>query len=248
MDHNATTECVSEGREPLMTPQRNSITDLLNEVIEERKASVSYTEAETDTAVARLYERFAQVRAESALRRGVEAAVATLPPARRSGWLTGAQAALRVVLGEVRRSSQILTDAARDLLPLTPDAWNFGAGAMAATRGEAANARRAESETAPGLPPLNIVLDDAADQRRVIATISDFPADRPPPVLLIVPDAPTDAAAPAIEIDPEIIVGPARGAATPARRLRYEATLPAGAYSIFIGNARAPDGSASPQG
>jgi hypothetical protein len=226
-----------------MTSRQNTIADLFREVIDDRKKAVTYTEAETDAAVARLRERFDQVRAATALRREVEAAVQKLPEARSTGWLSGTQAALRVVLGEVRRSSTILTDIARDILPLTSDAWSFGQGMAAATRGEAAGARRADSEAAEGLPQLSVVLDDAGTERRIIATIRDFPPDRLPPVMLIVPDA--SANVPAAEVDAEIIAGQGADA---SRRLRYEATLPPGGYSIFLGNARPPETGAAPSG
>jgi hypothetical protein len=228
----------------LMTTQQHTIADLFREVLDERKALVTYTNAETEAAVVRLRERFDRVRAAAALRREVEIAVRTLPEARSAGWLSGAQAALRVVMSEVRRSSTILTDIARDILPLTQDAWSFGAGMLATTRGEGTGVRRAESEPANGEPQLSVVLDDFGSERRVIATIRDFPHDRLPPVMLVVPDADTNGQA--TEVDAEIIAETGSGIEAVPRRLRYEATLQAGAYSIFFGNARAPGAGAPP--
>jgi hypothetical protein len=223
-----------------MPGQRKTIGQLMDVVLQERAAGVDYTEAETDAAVQRLRARFAEVRAASPLRHHVTAAIASLPAERRDGWLRGTQAALRVVLSEARRGSRILGEAARDILPLRADAWEFAAADGAATRGETGSEtgtetgdrRRADSVPAENMPALQVVVDDAGAERRLIATIRDFPSERTPPVLLIVPDGSgTDTSVP-IEVDAEVI------AATPGRRLRYEATLPAGGYSIFFGNAR----------
>ncbi len=230
-----------------MVPRGKTLGDLVHEVLDERAAAVTFTTAETDAAARRLRERFAAMRAVAAARRHVAAAVATLPPHRRAGWLSGAQAALGIVLGEARRGSRIIAEAARDLLPRAPDAWMFEPGALAATRGGAVDARRADSDLASGMPPLSITLDDSGDLRRVIATIREFPADRPPPVLLIIADTSEDdhgAMPDATEVAAEIL--PERGTDIDAarQRLRYEAVLPPGRYSIFLGNPRMADDTA----
>ena len=194
---------------------------LLREVLDERAAEVAFTPAQTEAAVSRLRTRLDLARAQAR----VAAAIATLPAGRQAGWRDGAQAALRIVLGEARRSSRILGEAARGLMPQSSDAWSFGG--LAAARGGEQDERRIDSE-AGGLAPLSVTLDDSGAARRIIAVVRDAPADRPAPVLLIVPDT----GGGATEVAAESTAEPGGS----GRRLRYEATLPPGGYSVFLGN------------
>jgi hypothetical protein len=223
-----------------MPLNRAQLGALLDEAVEERAPSVSFTPEEIDAKAAALRARFARItEAAEARRRLARALEAGLAPERRAGWASsGALAALRVVLSRARRSSRILTEAAREFLPRAPGAWDFVGAEAAAARGATTEASRADAGTDPGGPAVTVIADDTGAERRILATVRRFPAGRPAPVLLVV-EGPAGGAAPRVlEVDAEELPEPDPAAAAGLRRLRYEVTLPPGEYDVFLGNPR----------
>ena len=216
------------------------LTALIDTVLEERAESVSFSTQEVDAAAERLRAGFMRIQETAAARSRVVAALETLPGARRAGWLSGVQSALKVVLGEARRTSQVLTEAASGLLPATPDAWSFAPAVAGATRSLAGEAMRADSVDPASGVTASVIVDDAGPERRVLARIENYPADRAPVVLLVVAADEQGAAASVREVDPEVGTDGADEAGRPRHQLRYEAVLPAGPYFVFFGNPREP--------
>jgi hypothetical protein len=221
---------------------------LIETVLAERAQAVTFSAGEIEAQVTKLRARVDRLRAAMPARRQVAAALESLPAERRQGWLEGVQSAVKIVLGKAGRSSRILADAARDLLPSAPGSWEFPAAAaaafelMAAPPDEGKEAAKVESLDETTAMSRSLAIEDEAAAPRLFATIRNFPADSPPPVLLIVEEAGEAGGALVIEIDPEIdpeIAAEAGGAdGHPRRRLRYEALLPRGAYYAFFGNPR----------
>jgi hypothetical protein len=216
------------------------LTALINTVLEERAESVSFSTQEIDTAAERLRAGFTRIQKKAAARSRVVAALETLPVQRRAGWRSGVQSALKVVLGEARRTSQVLTEAAGGLLPAASGAWSFAPAMAAATRSAAGGAMRADSVDHASGVTASVIVDDAGPERRVLARLENYPADRAPVVLLVIAADDQGAAASAREVDPEVGADRADEAGRQRRQLRYEAVLPAGPYFIFFGNPREP--------
>jgi hypothetical protein len=217
-----------------------NFTALINTVLEERAESVSFSTQEIDAAAERLRAGFMRIQGKAAARSRVVAALETLPAPRRAGWLFGVQSALKVVLGEARRTSQVLTDAASGLLPAAPDAWNFAPAIVEVTRSPAGDAMRADSVDPESGVTASVIVDDAGPERRVLARLENYPADRAPVVLLVIAADEQGAVASVREVDPEVGADRADEVGRPRRQLRYEAVLPAGSYFIFFGNPREP--------
>ena len=233
-----------------MASQPKRLSELISEVLEERAQAVTFSPEHIEVKTAQLRQRLRAVQESTAARRRIARAVAVLPPERRRGWLEGVQAALKVVLGEAARSSRVLADAARDLLPVDPGGWSFASGA--ALGGQVSAQFRPEdgSETAPpfapeddraraesipraGASPVTVIAEDTGGAPRVLTTIRDFPADRPAPVLLIIEDAADNDRPLTVEVDPQSAPMPGG-----LRCLTYEAALPPGTYLVFLGNPR----------
>jgi hypothetical protein len=220
-----------------MVSRPPDLASLIDAVLEERAGAVSFSQGEIDLEAGRLRAGFARIQENVAVRQRVVAAIEGLPAGRRAGWLEGVQSAVKVVLGEARRTSRILVDAARGLLPPASNGWAFAPAAVATTRSGETVATRADSVDATSAISRRVIVDDAAAEPRVLATINNYPADAAPPMLLIVAEDGNRA----VEVDPEVETDRADGAGTPRRRLRYEAVLPSGAYYLFFGNPRDPD-------
>src|SRR5437588_3289961 len=118
-----------------MAPKPPDLSSLIDLVLQERAQAVAFTREEIDAEAQKLRVRFDRIRENIVSRKRIATALEQLPPTRRAGWLEGVQAAVKVVLGEVRRSSQILVEAANGLLPPTTEAWAFMPAATGATRG-----------------------------------------------------------------------------------------------------------------
>ena len=111
-----------------MASQPKPLSELIREMLDERAQAVTFSPEHIEAKTAQLRQRLSAVQESTAARRQIAQAVATLPPERRPGWLEGVQAALKVVLGEAARSSRVLIDTARDLLPVDPAGWRFASG------------------------------------------------------------------------------------------------------------------------
>lgn len=220
-----------------MVSRPSDIASLIDAVLEERAASVSFSQRQIDAEAAKLRAGFASIRENVAARQRVVEAMQNLPAGRRAGWLAGVQAAAKIVMGEARRTSRILADAANGLLPPASDGWMFAPAALATTRSGETAATRAESVDEASAVSRTVIVDDAAAEPRVLAIIDNHPADIAPPVLLIVAEGRDPNGDRVIEVDPEIEEDRAGGG---RRRLRYEAALPSGAYYLFFGNPRDP--------
>jgi hypothetical protein len=231
-----------------MASQPKRLSQLIREVLDERAQVVTFSPEHIEAKTAQLRGRLRQVQDSVAARRRIAWAVGLLPPERRQGWLQGAQAALKVVLGEASRTSRILVDAARDLLPADPGGWRFASGRLLADRVyaqfrsennlDAPTASTPDddgvrAESISGASRVTVIADDTGGVRRVLATIYDFPADQPAPVLLIIQETAESDRPLIMEVDPE-----SAPMARDCRSLFYEAALPPGAYHVFLGNPR----------
>lgn len=213
-----------------MTRARPDLTPLAESILRERGDRVSFTADEIEAQVAQLRAGFERIRIAAPERRRVAALLGRLPAERVAGWLDGVKGAVKVVVGEARRSSHILAEAARGLLPSEPDSWFFAPVAAGVTRGDVVTTR-VESQS-EGVTR-SILVDDGGLERRVMATIRGFPAGEARPVLLI---AASEATADLVlEVDAEVI---SESDGLGAHTLRYEAFLPPGTYDIFFGNPR----------
>ena len=223
---------------------------LIDSVLEERAQAADFSADEIEAEVVKLRAGIAAARAAAPARRHVRAAIGSLPAHRRQGWLEGVQSAVKLVLGEGGRTSSILVEAARDLLPAAAGAWAFlpatpmarGGGRQAAFELMAAipDESTAEAESIDEKAAISrvIIVEDAAPEPRLHATIRNFPSDEPPPVLLIVEEKNGAQDAQAAEIDPDITAVRLAEDGQLRRDLRYEAVLRRGAHYAFFGNPR----------
>jgi hypothetical protein len=223
-----------------MVSRSSKFAEFIDAVLDERAQAVTFSADEIDAQAKRLRRNLEELRAADPARRSVLAALAALPAERRRGWLLGVQSAVKVVVGEARRGSRILVEAARDLLPTAPDAWAFAAAGLHGAAKPAFELMSAsvegphvESVGQAGAVARSMAVDDSGSEPRILAGIDNFPADARPPVLLIVEDTPAADAARVIELDAEVTSRDAKGL-----RLSYSAALPAGAYYVFFGNPR----------
>jgi hypothetical protein len=223
-----------------MASRPSKFADLIESVLEERARAVTFTADEIEAEMAKLRAGVERLRAAQPARRSIASAIASLPAERRQGWLEGVQSAVKLVLGEAARSSRILVDAARDLLPAASGSWAFAPAMSAggpAFELMAATAASVESLDEAAKMSRSLVIDDAAAKPRLSATIRNFPADQPPPVLLIVEERGDASGGRTFEVDPQVT---AEGSDEQGRYLRYEAVLPSGVYYAFFGNPRNP--------
>lgn len=216
------------------------LTTLIDTVLEERAESVSFSTQEIDAAAERLRAGFMRIQEAATARGRVVAALETLPGSRRAGWFSGVQSALKIVLGEARRTSYILTEAAGELLPAASGTWSFAPAMAAATRSAAGEAMRADSVDPASGVTASVIVDDAGPERRLLARLENYPADRAPVVLLVIAADEQGAVASAREVDPEVGADHADAGGRLRHQLRYEAVLPAGPYFVFFGNPREP--------
>jgi hypothetical protein len=223
-----------------MVSRPSELASLIDAILGEQGEAVSFSPREIDAEAAKLCAGFARIRENVASRQRVAEAIESLPASRRAGWLEGVQSAFKVVLGEARRTSRILVDVASDLLPPASDRWAFAPATVAATRSGEAAATRVESLDEASAISRTVIVDDAAAERRVLATISNYPADLALPVMLIVAEDGDRGTNRVVEVDPEIGADHPDGAGKVRRRLRYEAVLPSGGYYLFFGNPRDP--------
>jgi hypothetical protein len=210
-----------------MPTLRQAMQDALQPGSEE----LNFSEDHINRKAAELTLRFDAVDAEFAAREQLALALAQLPEARLQGWMAGVRAAVSVTLAEARRGSRLVREAVLDWLPAAPDAWNLAPAPAGAVRG--ANVSQMNATGPAGA--LQVAADDAGTLRRILVTISGFPSDEPPPVLLVVSGL--DSAPASREVDAESAASAGAGVT-----LRYQVTLPPGQYQIFLGNPRGMSG------
>jgi hypothetical protein len=228
-----------------MASRPSNFAELIEAVLEERAERVSFSTDEIEAEHAKFRARADRLLAAQAAKQRVADAIESLPAGRRQGWLEGVQSAVKLVLGEAARSSRILTDAARDLLPAAPGNWAFAPASAGGLRPAfelmaapaSLEAARAESLDEAASVARSLVIDDRAGKPMLSATIRNFPSDKLPPVLLIVAERGDAAGGQTLEVDPQITI---EGSDEQGRYLRYEAVLPSGAYYAFFGNPRIP--------
>lgn len=213
---------------------RSKIVGLLDEIIKERIERLDLSDERTEVELIRLRHRFAQVHAEGArvAAAQVRRAIGQLPAERRAGWLEGVLAGVRIVLSEAGKSSKILLDPTRDVLPQNAGGWDYGYRTAELNRSDGEPDTSIAVSLAPdGASPSLIRVDDDEGYRRVEAEIRDFPADQAPPVLLVTGIDENEVFV--REVDAQIF-----SAKGNLRDLLYETYLPVGSYRVFLGNPR----------
>jgi hypothetical protein len=226
-----------------MVSRPSTLAELIDAVLDERERAVTFSADEIDAQARLLRQNLDQLRAALPARRSVLAALGALPAERRKGWLEGVQSAVKVVAGEAKRSSRILVDAARDLLPAAPFSWSFTAAGLPGAMKPAFELMSASVEGPQvtsveqgGAIARSVAVDDSGSEPRILASIDNFPVGERAPVLLIVEDAPAAREPLVVELDAEVSAEP--GPDAKGLRLTYAAALPAGAYYVFFGNPR----------
>jgi hypothetical protein len=207
------------------TPKRPR--DLVEEVLDERAQSLSLSPSEIEAGVAKLRQLFREVRGRVAaegqadqlqvpaqsemgqIRLRYEAVLRPGSYRLRLGDLT-----FRVILGEARRTSRVLIDAARELLNSGPGAWGIAPAAALATRSGAQDPSRVEIVQQAGPASGTVIADDTGEEPRVLVLVRGFPSDQPAPIVNLAEEAPGAESGRVIEVHPEI--SPER----PARRPR----------------------------
>jgi hypothetical protein len=208
-----------------------TLRQIMQDALQPGSAELNFSEDHIAARAASLRMGFDAIDAEFADRERLAQALTTLPEARRLGWLAGVRAAVSVTLSEARRGSRLARDAMLDWLPEVENSWNLQPALAGAVRG--APVSQLTATGAAGA--LQVVADDAGGVRRILVTISDFPADELPPVLLIISGLGGTPESREVDAEP----------ATPSGAgviLRYQVPLPAGNYQIFLGNPRVPAG------
>jgi hypothetical protein len=192
--------------------------DLIEEVLDERAQAINLTASDIEAGVAQLRQLFAGVREHAAMERrsgqsemGQEGSA---PGQRRLRYeavlrpgayrLRLGDLALRVILGEARRTSRIVIDAARELLSPDPGAWTIVPDAALATRGDAEDLSRVEIAQQATSAAGTVIADDMGDEPRVLVVIRGFPADQPLPVMELGKEVPEMESARVIQVEPEI--------------------------------------------
>jgi hypothetical protein len=120
----------------------------------------------------------------------------------------------RVILGEARRTSRILIDAARDLLTPGPGAWAIIPDAALATRSGSEDQSRIEIAQQAGPASGIVIADDTGEEPRVLVVVRGFPADQPAPIMELGEEGP------GTESGRVIVVGPEVSPERPPRRAR----------------------------
>lgn len=198
--------------------------DLIQEVLDERAQSVSLLPDEIEAGVVQLRRLFREARECAAAQRQADEPRVTTPSETGQGSPHGGQRRLRyeavlrpgayrlrlgdltfrVILGEARRTSRILIDAARDLLTPDPGAWGIAPGAALATRSGVEDRSRIEIVQQSGSASGTVIADDTGEEPRVLVVIRGFPADQPVPTLELGEEMQETESAHIIQVDPEI--------------------------------------------
>ena len=155
-----------------------------------------------------------------------QAALDALDEPRRNRWLKGVNAALEVMIEALPGRSRIRDAAARALLPMSDDAWQFRVAPV--TRGLVAQLPQAS--TVGSGPDARIVIDDRRTPRNAVAMVTGLAADAEAPALLILSVA-QDGTTDAREVTGTVTDTAADG----TRSLRYEAPLGDGRHRFYWG-------------
>jgi hypothetical protein len=216
-----------------MPNKSRKLSDLIQEVLDERAQAVNLSPDQIEAGVMQLRQRFREVRERAAAQRQANLSRVTTPSETVQGSPEGGQRrlryeavlrpgayrlrlgnlTLRVILGEARRTSRILIDAARDLLTPDPGAWGIVLDPAPATRGGADDASRVEIAQQAGLASGTVIADDTGEERRVLVVIRGFPADQPVPIIELGEETPEAESVRVVQIVPEIAPerAPSRG-------------------------------------
>ena len=192
--------------------------ELIEEVLDERAQSISLSPDEIEAGVVRLHRQFLQVREQIATRRESDQAQQPMQPEtgrRRLRYeailrpgtyrLSIGDLKFKVVLGEMRRTSRIVIDAARDLLSPGGGEWGIGPAAGLATRdGIEDHPFRVEIAQKAGPASGTVIADDTGDQSRVLVVIRGFPADTPVPVIELGEESLETESVQVTQVNPEI--------------------------------------------
>jgi hypothetical protein len=199
-----------------MSERRKTPRDLIEEVLDDRAQLTSLSASEIESDVVQLRQLFREVRervstegeaderqaaAHSDMGERRLRYEAVLRPGAyrlRLGGLT-----FRVMLGEARRTSRILIDAARDLLTPDPAAWGISPTAALATRG-AEDQARVEIVQQRGSASGTVIADDTGEEPRVLVVIRGYPADQTAPIMELGEEASEAEGGRVIGVDPEI--------------------------------------------
>jgi hypothetical protein len=191
--------------------------DLVEEVLDERARSLSFSPSEIEAGVVRLRQLFRDVRGGVAAegeadqlqvpalsdmgqrRLRYEAVLRPGTYRLRLGDLT-----LRVILGEARRTSRVVIDAAREPPTSRPGAWGIAPVAALATRSAAQDPSRVEIVQQAGPASGTVIADDAGEEPRVLVLVRGFPSDQPAPIVELGEEAPGTESGRVIVVHPEI--------------------------------------------
>jgi hypothetical protein len=191
--------------------------DLVEEVLDERARSLSLSPSEIEAGVVQLRQLFRDVRGRVAAegqadrlqvpapfdmgqkRLRYEAVLRPGTYRLRLGDLT-----FRVILGEARRTSRVVIDAARELPTSRPGAWSIAPAAALATRGGAQDPSRVEIVQQAGPASGTVIADDMGEEPRVLVLVRGFPSDQPAPIVELGEEAPGTESGRVIVVHPEI--------------------------------------------
>jgi hypothetical protein len=191
--------------------------DLVEEVLEERTQSLSLSPSEIEAGVVQLRQLFRDVRGRVAAegqadqlqvparsemgqrRLRYEAVLRPGTYRLRLGDLT-----FRVILGEARRTSRVVIDAARELPTSRPGAWGIAPAAALATRSGAQDPSRVEIVQQAGPVSGTVIADDTGEEPRVLVLVRGFPSDQPAPIVELGEEAPGTESGRVILVHPEI--------------------------------------------
>src|SRR5690348_7768268 len=191
--------------------------DLVEEVLDERVQSLSLSPSEIEAGVVQLRQLFREVRERVAAegeadqlqvlaasdmgqkRLRYEAILRPGTYRLRLGDLT-----FRVILGEARRTSRVVIDAADELPTSRPSAWGIAPAAALATRSGAQDPSRVEIVQQAGPTSGTVIADDTGEEPRVLVLIRGFPSDQHAPIVELAEEAPGAESGRVIEVHPEI--------------------------------------------
>jgi hypothetical protein len=181
-----------------MADRTKTLSDLIQEVFDEQAQSVSLSPEEIESDVVELRRMFREIREQPATHHLVYEKV--LRPG--TYWLRLGNLTFRVILGDARRTSRIVVDAARDSVTAEPGSWGvLPASATRAAEGLPHVEIMQESGSASG----SVIADDLGEEPRVLVEIRGFPADQPAPTMELGEEAPERESTLVISVGPEIL-------------------------------------------
>jgi hypothetical protein len=197
------------------SPRRSR--DLIEEVLDERAQSVNLSPSEIEAGVVQLRQLFEEVRervategqadqlqvpAQSEMGQRRLRYEAVLRPG--TYRLLLGDLTFRVIIGETRRTSRVMIDAARELLTPSPGAWGIAPAAALATRSDAQDLSRVEIVQQAGPASGTVIADDTGEEPRVLVTVRGFPTDQPAPIMELSEEALGTESGRVIMVHPEI--------------------------------------------